>query len=278
MISHLDHIVYPLPEGLFAEVIGQWERAGFIGHTRQVQHGDGRVSAFFRLSGGYLEFCSEGAVGAGEGQDLRPCSIWLCSTDLLADVEGLSPARRAALAVTEKTPLGEEAPAWLIASLPARSPGDVPVSVIQYLRGIGTDLTLLVAENGLFAISGVSLLCAQPEQDRRHCFEGLGDVTGSIGTEEGHLSIGHQWLAFLHRAAQRHSGPVDLARASCLVHLATVDLGRTTAMLEAADFALDHVPGLGLLAQSKVAPSICLVIDTGLSPAWHQAQLLARRR
>lgn len=277
MISHLDHIVYPLPATLVDDVIAQFARAGFRQHTRQVRHSDGRVSAFFRLSGGYLEFCSLGG-GEREEQDGRSSSIWLCSTDLMADIERLSPARREALAVTRKAPLGEDAPAWLIANLPARCTDDVRVSVIQYLRGIGADVALLVPENGLFAIVGVSLLCAQPEQDQRHCFDGLGEVTQHIETEEGRLSIGHQWLAFLQRDAQRYSGPVDLAQVPCLVHLATVDVYRTTSMLEAADFALAQVPGLGLIAQSRVAPSIGLVLDTGLSPDWHQAQLLARRR
>lgn len=275
MISRLDHIVYPLSEYQFGDVIEQLARAGFMKHTQQVRHSDGRVSAFFRLSGGYLEFCSDGPGPEGV-QPVRSCSIWLCSVDLAAAVKSLPTSQGDTLKVTDKTPLGDDDPAWLIANLPTRCAGDVGISLIEYLRGVGADLTLRVSENGLFAIIAVSLRCHRPELDQRHYLASLSALTGTSGIEKGRFSVGHQWLAFMSRHTPRYSGPVDLSEASCLVHMATVDLTRTTSMLKAADFILDEVAGVGLLAQSRLAPSLCLVIDTGLSPEWHHAQLLAR--
>lgn len=271
VISHLDHVVYPVSQGLFDEVIGQFTRAGFTAHTRQVRHDDGRVSAFFRLSGGYLEFCTGNAAGS-----VRGCSIWLSSTDLVAHLACLLPSQRAALALTAKAPAGETAPAWLIANLPAGDTGDVSVSLIEYVRGIGGDLATQVSDNGLFALGGVSLLCARPKQEQHHYFTHLDDRV-SIAMEPGRLMIGQQRLAFLERQALPGNASTALKAVPCLVHLITVDVDRTKALLQAAGFKLQEVLGLGLLAQSSLVPAVCLVIDDGLSVQAHHDQLLARR-
>ncbi|MFC3606948.1 hypothetical protein [Stutzerimonas tarimensis] len=275
MISRLDHIVYSLSASQFTDVIEQLVRAGFMEHTRQVRHSDGRISAFFRVSGGYLEFCSY-SFAPEEDQPAGCCSIWLCSTDLMAAVESLPTSQRETLAVTTKAPLGDDEPAWLITNLPARCAGDAGVSLIEYLRGTGADLASRVSDNGLFAITAVSLRCDRPELDQRHYHASLGALTGTGGVDKGRFTIGHQWLAFMSRHAPRYRGPLDLSQASCLVHMATVDLNQTMSMLKAAGFILDEVAEVGLLAQSRLAPSFCLVLEANVDLEWHQARLLAR--
>lgn len=275
MISRLDHIVYLVPTDQLNDVTEQMVRAGFMEHTRRVHHSDGRISAFFRVTGGYLEFCSDGSRSCREQYE-SSCSIWLCSKDLVAEVESLPSLQREALEIIEKSPLGDDEPAWLITNLHTRCGEDVRVSLIEYLRGIGEDLTLRVPDNGLFAIIAVSLCCNLPELEQHHYLTSLGALTGASAMKEGGFTIGHQWLAFLNSHAPRYDGPLVLSQALCLVHMATINLERTMSMLKAADFILDEVAGIGLLAQSQLAPSFCLVLCTGLDPEWHQARLLAR--
>jgi len=275
VISRLDHVVYPVSTSLFDDVIKQLTRAGFMEHTQKVHHSDGRVSAFFRVSGGYLEFSSCGSV-CEEEQFAGSCSVWLCSTDLNAEVENLPTSHGEILAITKKAPFNDHEPAWLLLNLPARCAGDVQVSLIEYLRGIGAELSARVPDNGLFAIIAVSVICERAELEMHHYLASLGFLTGAIATEKERFCIGHQWLAFLSRHESLCAGPIDLSHVSCLVHMATVDLSLTTSMLKSADFILDELPGVGLLAQSRLAPSFCLVLDTGVDPEWHQTRLQAR--
>ena len=275
MIARLDHVVYRVPTNLLNDVIEQMIRAGFMEHTRRVHHSDGRTSVFFRVSGGYLEFCSDEWLPCSE-QHASRCSIWLCSTDLVADAERLPTAQREALEILKKSPLGDDEPAWLIANLSTRCGEEVSVSLIEYLRGIGGDLAFRIPDNGLFAIIAVSMRCNSLELERNHYVTSLGVLLGANGVREERFNIGHQWLDFLNSDAPQYDGPLLLSQASCLVHMATINLEQTTFMLKAADFIVDEVAGIGLLAQSKLAPAVCLVLCTGLDPDWHQALLLAR--
>ncbi|WP_449433859.1 hypothetical protein [Pseudomonas putida] len=255
MVFHIDHIVYPLSAQVFDKVVAQFARAGFTAHSRQVRHGDGRVSAFFRLCGGYLEFCMD----TDHDQARAQCSIWLCAQDLAAALKQLSPAWRAGVTLTAQAPLGEQTPAWLLTELPAADVGAARLSLIQYLRGTGTDLTLAVPDNGLFAISAISLLCHHPERDRHHYQEGLAVAEITAGC----LPIGEQWLGFRERNQQDAGIHFDTVK--CVVHLVTAEPDQSAARLEAAGFVVSHVATLGLVAQSVLEPSICLVLETALA-------------
>ncbi|MDR6676240.1 hypothetical protein [Pseudomonas oryzihabitans] len=273
MISRLDHIVYLLSDCQLDGVTEQLTRAGFMKHNRRVHHSNGSISVFFKLSGGYLELCTKSS-GLECFEATHTSSIWLCLSDLAAAIGNLPNSKN--LKVIRKTPLGDEEPAWLIANLPMRCAGEVEISLIEYLRGAGTDLTLQKSDNCLFAITAVSLRCDQPELDQCHYFAILSALTVVREIDRYSLSVGHQCLNFISRHTLHYSGAINLSDVLCLVHMATLDLTRTTSMLRAADFILEEVPGIGLLAQSLLAPSLCIVLDADLNPEWHHAQLLAR--
>ncbi|MBJ9978114.1 hypothetical protein IAE35_21610 [Pseudomonas sp. S75] len=241
-------------------------------HIRCVEHVDGRVSTFFRLCGGYLELCTD------DEHPADPCSIWLCSTDLPRALQCAQVVGGEPLHIVEQAPTGDDEPAWLIAHLPTFRQDGASVSLIQYLRGTGADLSPRMPQNGLFAIIGVSLRTEQPEQERLHYLSSLGTLEGITPSDHGRFFIGHQWLDFSGHLGLDYDGPLRLDRACCQVHMATVDLDRTVSMLTDAEFVVDRVPGMGVVAQLQCVPTLCLVLRTGLDPAWHRLQLLARNR
>jgi len=277
LISHIDHIVYNFSDSLRDKIISQFCRAGFMKHTRQVVHINGCLSIFFKLSGGYLEFCFDDSTKVQNQLSLHH-SVWLSSTNLMADFQALSSEWRTAITVTESAPAGEDTPAWLIANLPTPCCIGTSISIIQYLRGSGTEFASLISDNGLYGINGVSHFCGNPERQRKFWSNGLGELVDRSNRQRDQIWIGHQWLEFLQQGSYPYTGPVDLRGIDILAHLATTKLERTILMLHEADFILDNVPGLGLVAQSRIAPSICLVLDDVSTPSIHQAQLLERLR
>lgn len=268
VISHLDHILYPIARTRFEEIIGQFVCAGFMEYRKRIRHSEGRQSAFFRLSGGYIEFCSDNA-------DKNPSSIWLRSNDL-TEFKRQSLNLYTDLIIVEKAPFGETIPAWLIVTSPLCGNEGTQVSVIQYLRGTGQYLMRLNPKNSIFAIEGVSLLGEDIKKHKDSCMRFLGGLDGGVHCENNRLRIGHQWLEFGERNGICQGKVVDLTKVSCLMHLAAVEKKRASEMLEKAGFLLEEVVGLGLVAQSAVAPSVCLVLGDGLCPVSHYRQLRAR--
>lgn len=248
---YFDHVVFKVDETRFETACIVLSSAGFLEYAERVRKPDGSFNAFFLLSCTYIELNS---IRAEEGASLP---ILVAKTDDIHRIHGiLSKSVKGLQAVEIQSP-SSGGPAWAIQRLPSSLELGCELMVIEYLRGIGRELTQRQGPNGIYALGGAVFVSTAPAKDCSRWMDLLSPVAVGILLTDTEITLADQRLLW-------HS-PKEVPESTCghssfgcalfAVELLSSHIENTATSFVTAGFLMND-SNFGLLAEHSAIPGI----------------------